>query len=118
MDRVGVAISTVIGKRESDKKHDFSNYRHDGSRVRAPVQVQDDGYAVVGAGLDSGALSELGTLLDTKHPGERNLLDIPIIRRLARLEARYNLAHPRCSVTIALLFEEFFSLRRKSRTGK
>lgn len=46
-------------------------------------KFQDDGYAVVYAGLDSGALSELGTLLDTKHAGERNLLDVPAIRELA-----------------------------------
>ena len=56
------------------------------------MKFQDDGYAVVDAGLDSGALLELGNLLHTKHPGERNLLDAPAIRQLARSEAIRNLA--------------------------
>lgn len=55
-------------------------------------KFQEDGYAVVGAGLDSGALSELDTLLDTKHPGERNLLDVPAVRQLARSDAIRKLA--------------------------
>jgi ectoine hydroxylase-related dioxygenase (phytanoyl-CoA dioxygenase family) len=55
-------------------------------------KFQDDGYAVVYAGLDSGALFELGTLLDTKHPGERNLLDVLAIRQLACSEAIRKLA--------------------------
>jgi ectoine hydroxylase-related dioxygenase (phytanoyl-CoA dioxygenase family) len=62
---------------------------------RAPeclCKLQDDGYAVIQAGLDSGALFELGTLLDTKHPGERNLLDAPAVKQLARSEAIRNLA--------------------------
>jgi hypothetical protein len=80
-------------------------------------KFQDDGYAVVDAGLDFGALFELGVLLDTKHPGERNLLDVPAIRQLARSETIRNLACP-CSVTIALLFAEFSSTRRKRQTGK
>jgi ectoine hydroxylase-related dioxygenase (phytanoyl-CoA dioxygenase family) len=49
-------------------------------------KFQDDGYGVVDAGLDSGALFELDTLLGTKHPGERNLLDVLAIRQLAGSE--------------------------------
>lgn len=60
----------------------------------SPSKFQDDGFAIVGAGLASAALFELGTLLDTKHPGERNLLDLPAIRQLARSEAIRNLARP------------------------
>ena len=87
-----VAISTVIGKHESDK-NTISMITDMRDRVSEYLsKVRDDGYAVVGAGLNSGALSELGSLLDTKHPGERNLLDIPMIKRLARSEAIYNLA--------------------------
>lgn len=55
-------------------------------------KFQDDGYALVCAGLDFGALFELGTLLDTKHPGERNLLDVLAIRQLACSEAIRKLA--------------------------
>jgi hypothetical protein len=55
-------------------------------------KFQDDGYGIVDAGLDSGALSELDTLLNTKHPGERNLLDIPAVRQLARSDAMRKLA--------------------------
>jgi hypothetical protein len=55
-------------------------------------KFHDDGYAVVYAGLDSGALFELGTLLDTKHPGERNLLDVLAIRQPACSEAKRKLA--------------------------
>jgi hypothetical protein len=73
-------------------------------------KFQEDGYAVVGAGLDSAALFELGTLLDTKHPGERNLLDVPAIRRLARSEAIRNLARPvlgdNCFAVRGILFNK------------
>jgi ectoine hydroxylase-related dioxygenase (phytanoyl-CoA dioxygenase family) len=55
-------------------------------------EFQNDGYAVVDAGLDSGALFELATLLDTKHPGERNLLDVLAIRQLACSKAIRKLA--------------------------
>jgi len=67
-------------------------------------KFQDDGFAIVDAGLDSAALFELGTLLDTKHPGERNLLDLPAIRQLARSEAVRNLARP-------VLGEDCFAVR-------
>jgi hypothetical protein len=55
-------------------------------------KFEDDGYGIVDAGLDSGALSELDTLLNTKHPGKRNLLDIPVVRQLARSDAMRKLA--------------------------
>jgi ectoine hydroxylase-related dioxygenase (phytanoyl-CoA dioxygenase family) len=58
------------------------------------AKFRGDGFAIVDAGLDSAALLELGALLDTKHPGERNLLDLPAIRQLARSEAIRNLARP------------------------
>jgi len=107
---VEVEISTVIGKLESHKNTTsmITDVRDRESVYQS--KVQDDGYAVVGAGLDSGALSELGTLLDTKHPGERNLLDIPMIRRLARSEAIYNLALPvlgdNCFAVRGILFNK------------
>jgi hypothetical protein len=73
-------------------------------------KFQDDGYAVVDAGLDSGALFELGTLLDTKHPGERNLLDVPAIRQLAGSETIRNLACPvlgdNCFAVRGILFNK------------
>ena len=73
-------------------------------------KFQDDGYAVVDAGLDSGALFELGTLLDTKHPCERNLLDVPAIRQLARSETIRNLACPvlgdNCFAVRGILFNK------------
>jgi ectoine hydroxylase-related dioxygenase (phytanoyl-CoA dioxygenase family) len=73
-------------------------------------KFQNDGYAVVDAGLDAGALFELGTLLDTKHPGERNLLDAPSIRQLARSEAIRNLARPmlgdNCFAVRGILFNK------------
>jgi ectoine hydroxylase-related dioxygenase (phytanoyl-CoA dioxygenase family) len=56
------------------------------------AKFRSDGIAIVDAGLESAALLELGTLLDTKHPGERNLLDLPAIRQLVRSESVRNLA--------------------------
>jgi ectoine hydroxylase-related dioxygenase (phytanoyl-CoA dioxygenase family) len=50
-------------------------------------KFEDEGYAVVNSGLNSGALSELSDLLDTSHAGERNLLDVPLIRQLVRSNA-------------------------------
>jgi hypothetical protein len=74
------------------------------------ARFQDDGYAVIDAGLDSAALSGLGVLLDTKHPGERNLLDLPAIRQLARSEAIRNLARPvlgdNCFAVRGILFNK------------
>jgi ectoine hydroxylase-related dioxygenase (phytanoyl-CoA dioxygenase family) len=73
-------------------------------------KFQDDGYTVVDAGLDSGALFELCTLLDTKHPGVRNLLDLRAISQLARSEAMRNLARPvlgdNCFAVRGLLFNK------------
>src|SRR5690349_12427322 len=67
-------------------------------------KFQDDGYAVVDAGLDSETLFELGTLLDTRQAGERNLLDLPAIRQLARSEAVSKLAR-------SVLGENCFAVR-------
>lgn len=58
-------------------------------------KFQDDGYAVVYAGLDSGALFEFGTLLDTKHPGERNLLDVLALGN-SHVRRQYANWHGRC----------------------
>jgi len=73
-------------------------------------KFQDDGYAVVDAGLDSGALFELGALLDTEHPGERNLLGVPAIRELARSETIRDLACPvlgdNCFAVRGILFNK------------
>jgi len=71
---------------------------------------EDDGYAVVDAGLDSGALFELGALLDTKHAGERNLFDAPVIRQLAFSEPIRKLAlsvlGDRCFAVRGILFNK------------
>ena len=85
------------------------------TEVRNPLpeclaRFQDDGYAVIDAGLDSAALSELGALLDTKPPGERNLVDVPAVRQLARSEAIRNLARPalgdNCFAVRGILFNK------------
>jgi ectoine hydroxylase-related dioxygenase (phytanoyl-CoA dioxygenase family) len=55
-------------------------------------EFQDYGYEVVDAGLDPGVIFELDTLLDIKHPGERNLLDVPAVRQLARSDPIRKLA--------------------------
>lgn len=74
------------------------------------ARFQDDGYAVVDAGVDSATLFKLGALLDTKHPGERNLLDVPAITQLARSEAIRNLARPvlgdHCFAVRGILFNK------------
>ena len=67
-------------------------------------KFQDDGFAIVDAGLDSGALFELGTLLDAKHPGERNLLDVSAVSQLARSETIHKLVSP-------LLGDNYFAVR-------
>jgi Phytanoyl-CoA dioxygenase (PhyH) len=46
-------------------------------------QITEDGYAVTSPGLDVQAIRELNSVLDTSHAGERNLLDVPVVRRLA-----------------------------------
>jgi hypothetical protein len=56
--------------------------------------ITERGYMVVPSGLDSQCLCELGGLLDTSHPGERNLLDVPVIRRLARSRAIRSVMEP------------------------
>jgi hypothetical protein len=46
-------------------------------------QITEDGYAVTSPGLDVQAIRELNSVLDTSHAGERNLLDVAVVRRLA-----------------------------------
>ena len=80
-------------------------------------KFQDDGFAIVDAGLDSGALFELGTLLDTKHPGERNLLHVSAVSQLARSETIHKLVSPLLGDNFFAV-PAFFSTRPKKRTGK
>jgi hypothetical protein len=56
--------------------------------------IAEQGYAVTSADLDPQALCQLDSLLDATHPGERNLLDVPVIRRLARSNAVRDLVEP------------------------
>ena len=46
-------------------------------------QIAEDGYAVTIPCLDVQAICDLSSVLDTSHAGERNLLDVPVVRRLA-----------------------------------
>jgi ectoine hydroxylase-related dioxygenase (phytanoyl-CoA dioxygenase family) len=50
-------------------------------------QIAEQGYAVVASGLDIRTFRELGSQLETNQAGERNLLDVPVVRRLARSSA-------------------------------
>ena len=54
--------------------------------------IAEDGYTVAPPCLDLQALCELCAVLDTSHAGERNLLEIPIIRQTARSDAIRDLA--------------------------
>jgi ectoine hydroxylase-related dioxygenase (phytanoyl-CoA dioxygenase family) len=55
-------------------------------------------------------LFELGSLVGTEHPGERNLLDLRVISQLARSEAIRNLARPvlgdNCFAVRGILFNK------------
>ncbi|MGB6476402.1 MAG: phytanoyl-CoA dioxygenase family protein [Candidatus Sulfotelmatobacter sp.] len=46
-------------------------------------QIAEDGFAVTSTCFDVRAIYELSSVLDTSHAGERNLLDVPAVRRLA-----------------------------------
>jgi ectoine hydroxylase-related dioxygenase (phytanoyl-CoA dioxygenase family) len=73
-------------------------------------QIAENGYLVVTSSLDAQALRELGSLLDTSHPGQRNLLDVPAIRQLARSKAVRSLAEPvlgsNCFAVRGILFNK------------
>lgn len=58
------------------------------------MKLAEDGYAIVPCGLDAPAFRELSDLLDASHAGVRNLLDIPLIRELARSSAVRSLIEP------------------------
>ncbi len=71
-------------------------------------QIAENGYVVVASGLDAQALCELSGLLDTSHAGVRNLLDVPVIRQLARSSAVRDLGvnwkvawHQDCVIVVA-----------------
>ncbi len=70
----------------------------------------ENGYVTVASGLDSPALRELGNLCHTSRPGERNLLDLAVIRRLARSRAIRSLAEavlgPDCFAVRGILFNK------------
>ena len=57
-------------------------------------QIAENGYAIVPFSLDAPTLCELSDLLDASHAGLRNLLDIPLIRELARSNAVRSLMEP------------------------
>jgi ectoine hydroxylase-related dioxygenase (phytanoyl-CoA dioxygenase family) len=57
-------------------------------------QIEDQGYVVVDSGLDAHTVRELDGQLDTSSAGERNLLDLSIVRRLARSNAVRGLMEP------------------------
>ncbi|MFY9912797.1 MAG: hypothetical protein WAK56_23375, partial [Candidatus Sulfotelmatobacter sp.] len=47
-------------------------------------QIEDHGYLVVESGLDTQTLRELDRQLETSNAGRRNLLDLSVVRQLAR----------------------------------
>lgn len=57
-------------------------------------QIAEDGYAVTIPCLDVQAICDLSSVLDTSHAGERNLLDVPVVRRLAGLSVVRGLIEP------------------------
>jgi hypothetical protein len=73
-------------------------------------QIADVGHALVPSCLDAPTLSELGDLLDGRHAGVRNLLDVPAIRRLASSSAVRSLMEPvlgsHCFAVRGILFNK------------
>jgi hypothetical protein len=57
-------------------------------------QIAENGFAIVPSCLDAPTLCELSDLLDAIHAGVRNLLDISMIRELARSSAVRSLMEP------------------------
>jgi hypothetical protein len=80
-----------------------------------PSRFAEAGFSVVSSILDSQALDELCSLLDTNHPGQRNLLDVPAVNRLARSEPIRKLA---ASVLGHNCFAEILFNKTVWRTGK
>lgn len=55
-------------------------------RSRLSIQLKriaEDGFAITAPCFDLRAICELSSVLDTSHAGERNLLDVPVVRRVA-----------------------------------
>jgi ectoine hydroxylase-related dioxygenase (phytanoyl-CoA dioxygenase family) len=73
-------------------------------------QIEDQGYIVVDSGLDAQTLRELDDQLDTSNAGQRNLLDLLIVRRLARSNAVRGLMEPvlgpHCFAVRGILFNK------------
>lgn len=73
-------------------------------------QIVEHGYLVVASGLGIQTLSELGGQLDTNQAGERNLLDVPLVRQLARSGPVRDLAEqvlgPGCFAVRGILFNK------------
>lgn len=65
-----------------------------GTRLSSELlgKIVEDGYTVTASGIDLQSLSGFSSFLGTKHAGQRNLLDIPIVRQLARSDAIRGLA--------------------------
>jgi ectoine hydroxylase-related dioxygenase (phytanoyl-CoA dioxygenase family) len=73
-------------------------------------QIEDQGYIIVDSGLDAQTLRELDRQLDTSNAGQRNLLDLLIVRRLARSNAVRGLMEPvlgpHCFAVRGILFKK------------
>jgi ectoine hydroxylase-related dioxygenase (phytanoyl-CoA dioxygenase family) len=57
-------------------------------------RIADDGYAVTAPCFDVRAICERSSVLDTSNAGERNLLDVPVVRRLAESSVVRGLIEP------------------------
>jgi hypothetical protein len=73
-------------------------------------QVEDRGYVVVDSGLDAQAVGELDRQLATSSAGRRNLLDLSVVRQLARSDAVRSLMEPvlgpHCFAVRGILFNK------------
>src|ERR1039458_8515022 len=73
-------------------------------------QIEEHGYVVVNSGLDAQTLCELDGQLDTSKAGERNLLDLSLVRQLARSNAVRSLMKPvlgpHCFAVRGILFNK------------
>jgi len=73
-------------------------------------EIAENGYAIVPSRLDALTLFELSDLFDASHVGVRNLLDVPMIRGLARSSAVRSLMEPvlgpNCFAVRGILFDK------------
>ncbi len=73
-------------------------------------QIEDHGYLVVESGLDTQTLRELDRQLETSNAGRRNLLDLSVVRQLARSNSLRSLVEPvlgpHCFAVRGILFNK------------